>query len=153
MSFDIPAPLLEEHNELRAALARAGQAPGAVGEAAREVARLLEAHLRQEEKYVLPALSIMGDVVRGAHRSEMSMVLGTARKLKAELPAMFAEHRVILAAVQKLAAAARAAGLPEVERFAHELARHSQVEELVIYPAAVLLGEHLARVMEEEPVL
>ena len=31
--------------------------------------------------------------------------------------------------------------------------RHAETEELVLYPAAVLLGEHLARLFEEEPVL
>jgi hypothetical protein len=75
------------------------------------------------------------------------------RRLKAELPAMFAEHRQIVAALEKLLAAAQAAGLPEIGKFALALMRHARTEELVLYPAAILLGEYLARALHEEPVL
>ncbi len=153
MTFEIPAPLRAEHDELHAQLAKAAQAPGSVGEAAREVARLLHPHFVKEEQLALPALALLADVVRGAVRAEMVDVVPLTRKLKAELPAMFAEHRQIVVAADKLQAAAREAHLPEFAHFAVELKRHAQTEELVLYPAAILLGEHLARVLEEEPVL
>ena len=153
MSFSIPAPLREEHDELHAQLVAATKAPGAVGEAALEVARLLHPHFIREEAFALPPLGLLADVVRGAHRAEMREAIAMARRLKAELPAMFAEHRQILIALAKLRGAARDAGLPQFERFAEALMRHAETEELVLYPAAVLLGEHLARVLEEEPIL
>lgn len=147
MSFPIPAPLREEHEELHERLIEATEEPGAVGEAALEVARLLIAHLAREEELALPALGLMADVVRGALRADMAPVVPLARRLKAELPSMFAEHRQILAALESLAAAARAAGLREHERFAIAMMRHVQLEELVLYPAAVLLGEHVERAL------
>ncbi|HET7366094.1 MAG TPA: hemerythrin domain-containing protein [Burkholderiales bacterium] len=153
MKFEIPAPLREEHDELHAELEEATRAPGAVGEAAREVARLMHPHFMREEEFALPPLGLLAGVVRGARRAEMREAIAMARRLKAELPAMFAEHRQIVAALAKLRAAARDARLPQYERFAHALVRHAETEELVLYPAAVLLGEHLARVLEEEPVL
>jgi hypothetical protein len=153
MTFEIPAPLKAEHDELHAQLVAATQAPGAVGEAAREVARLLHPHFVREEEFALPALGLLADVVRGALRAEMADVVPMTRKLKAELPSMFAEHRRIVVALDKLQAAAREAHLPEFAHFAIALKRHAETEELVLYPAAVLLGEHLARVLQEEPVL
>jgi hypothetical protein len=153
MKLEIPAPLQAEHDELHAELKAATKVTGAVGAAAREVARLMHPHFVREEEFALPPLGLLADVVRGALRSDMAEVLPLTRRLKAELPAMFAEHRQIVAALDKLAAVARAAGMPEIERFAAALIRHAQTEELVMYPAAILLGEHLARVLQEEPVL
>ena len=48
MKFEIPKPLQAEHEELHATLVRATKQPGAVGEAAREVARLLHPHFVRE---------------------------------------------------------------------------------------------------------
>lgn len=44
MKFEIPKPLQAEHEALHATLVKATKEPGAVGEAAREVARLLHPH-------------------------------------------------------------------------------------------------------------
>lgn len=153
MSFEIPAPLRAEHDALEAALAEATRATGAVGEAAREIARLMRPHFQRERQFALPPLGLLADVVRGARRVEMHEALAMTRKLKAELPQMFDEHRQILAALETLRIAARAAGGTEHENFALTLTRHVQTEELVLYPAAILLGEHLARVLEAEPVI
>jgi len=153
MKLEIPDPLRAEHEALEAALAEATRATGAVGEAAREVARLMRPHFEREKQFALPPLGLLADVVRGARRAEMREVLALTRKLKAELPEMFDEHRQIRAAVEQLRAAARVAGRSEIESFALALMRHAQTEELVLYPAAVLLGEHLAHVFEEEPVI
>ena len=150
---EIPAPLRAEHEQLEAQLARATRANGPVGEAAREVARLVRAHFEREKAFALPPLGLLADVVRGAVRSEMREVLAMTRQLKAELPAMFDEHRQIVLALGKLRAAASAAGRGEIEEFAIALIRHAELEERVLYPAAVLLGEHLARALEEKPVL
>jgi hemerythrin HHE cation binding domain-containing protein len=153
MKFDIPAPLRADHDELDAQLKRATRAPGAVGEAAREVARLVYPHFEREKEFALPPLGLLADVVRGALRSEMREALAMSRKLKSELGAMFDEHRQIVAALEKLRAAADAAGRAEIEELAVALERHAEMEERVLYPAAVLLGEHLARALQEEPVL
>ena len=48
---------------------------------------------------------------------------------------------------------ARRAGRTEIVEFAAALAHHVEMEERVLYPAAVLLGEHLARALEEAPAL
>jgi Hemerythrin HHE cation binding domain len=153
MKFEIPFPLRADHEALDSQLALAARAPGAVGEAAREVARLVRPHFLREKEFALPPLGLLADVVRGALRTEMREALAMTRKLKAELPAMFDEHRQIAAALERLRDAASAAGRAEIEDFALALARHAAMEEQVLYPAAVLLGAHLARALEEEPVL
>lgn len=145
MRFEIPKPLQVEHEELHARLVKATKAPGAVGEAAREVARLLHPHFVREEEFALPPLALLAPLARGDVTDEMAEVLPMTRRLKAELPTMLAEHKQIVGALDELRAAARAAGLAEYERFAEALVLHAQTEEQVMYPAAILVGELVAR--------
>lgn len=148
MKFEIPKPLQIEHEELHATLVKATKAPGAVGEGAREVARLLHPHFVREEEFAMPPLALLSELARGGVTPQMAGVLPMTRRLKAELPAMLAEHQQIVGALDKLRAAAAAANLPEFERFAEALTLHAQTEEAVLYPAAILIGEHVARTLE-----
>lgn len=143
MKFEIPKPVRVEHAELHETLAKATREPGAVGEAARAVAQLLHPHFIKEEEFALPPLGLLAEVARGGLRSEMAEVLPMTRRLKAELPAMLAEHKQIVAALERLRAAARAAGHAGFEHFAEALVLHAETEEQVLYPAAILLGEHV----------
>lgn len=85
---------------------KATQEPGAVGEAAREVARLLHPHFVAGEDFALPPLALLSALAGGAVRPEMAEVLPMTRRLKAELPKMLAEHKQIVGALDKLRAAA-----------------------------------------------
>ena len=149
MNFEIPKPLQVEHEELHARLVEATRQPGAVGEAAREVARLLHPHFVREEEFALPPLALLEKLARDGASREMAAVLPMTRRLKAELPQMLAEHKQIVGALEKLRGAARTAERPEVERFAEALVLHAQTEEQVLYPAAILAGEMVALQLEE----
>lgn len=151
MVFEIPEALKLEHDELHSRLSEATRAPGAVGEAAREVARLLHPHFVREEEFALPPLGLLGPLSRGDVTPDMARVLSQTRRLKAELPHMLQEHAQIVAALEQLRAAARSAGLPQYERFAHALVQHAQTEEQVLYPAALLVGELVERSVEISP--
>lgn len=144
MNITIPAPLQKEHHALHETLARATREPSPIGDAAREVARLLHPHFVREEEYALPPLGLLADLARGAPAPEMNAVLAMTRRLKAELPEMLDEHRQIVGALDKLRAAAREAGRPEYEAFADALILHAQTEEQVLYPAAILVGDYIA---------
>jgi hypothetical protein len=144
MKFEIPKPLQVEHEELHATLVKATKAPGAVGAAAREVAQLLHPHFVREEQFALPPLALLSELARSGVTPAMAAVLPMTRRLKTELPVMLAEHKQIVGALDKLRAAAAAASLPEYERFAEALTLHAQTEEEVLYPAAILIGEHVA---------
>lgn len=145
MQFDIPASIRAEHAALHAQLERATKEPGAIGKAAGEVAGLLHPHFVREEEFALPPLALLPDLARGELRPEMAAVLPMTRRLQAELPAMLAEHRRIEQALGQLRDAALAAQRPEHVRFAQALMLHAQTEEQVLYPAAILVGERVAR--------
>jgi len=75
MKFEIPKPLQAEHEELHATLVKATKAPGTVGEAAREVARLLHPHFVREEEFALPPLALLSELALGRLTPAMAEVL------------------------------------------------------------------------------
>lgn len=144
MKITVPTPLQKEHHELHETLAKATREPGSIGEAAREIARLLHPHFLKEEEYALPPLGLLTQLAAGRVTPDMEEVLVMTGRLKAELPEMLDEHRHIVGALTKLQAAAKDADKPEYEAFAEALILHAQTEEQVMYPAAILVGEYVA---------
>ena len=143
MNIKIPESLTAEHEELHADLVALTKAPGKVGETARNVATVLHPHFVKEEEYALPPLGLLAPIAGADVTSEMRAVLAMTDRLKKDLPRMLAEHRQILEALDQLATAARAESRTDAERFAEKLRLHAETEEQVLYPAAILVGEHV----------
>jgi hypothetical protein len=139
----IPESMRIEHEELHGALVEATRAPGGVGQAAREVARVLHPHFVREEQIALPPLGLLEALARGEVTPEMAAVLPLTDSLAAELPQMLREHREIRDALENLAAVARSENRPEYERLAEKIMLHARTEEQVTYPAAILVGEYV----------
>lgn len=143
MNFTIPPSIKEEHDELHGELVTATQSGGRTADAAKAVAKLMHPHFVKEEEYALPPLGLLEDLVKGTVVAEMRDVLGMTAKLRAELPAMLDEHRAIVGALKHLSAVATEEKKPEVAEFARRLMHHATMEEQVMYPAALLVGEYL----------
>lgn len=143
MKFTIPSPLQQEHEALHDALRRATQAGGEVGDAAKHLAEVMHPHFVKEDEVALPPLGLLGALSRGEFNAEMTEVLALTDRLEAELPAMLEEHKVIVAALERLQVAAERAGRSDIVAFTRELVQHARTEEDVMYPAAVLVGRHV----------
>lgn len=143
MKLSIPKPLKLEHEELHAELVTATKAGGRTGEAATAVAKVLHEHFVKEEEFALPPLGLLPALARGELDEDAENVLSMTDQLKSELSEMLEEHKVVVAALKNLIAAAEAEKKPEHARFAEKLMLHAQTEEEVLYPAAILVGEHL----------
>jgi hypothetical protein len=139
----MPRSLGLEHHDLAQFLAAASDEPGRVGEEVRRVARLLEPHSRKEEAFAMPPLGLLARLARGDVHPGMAEVLPHTDWLRSNLGRLAAEHHVIVAAAEQLLAAARAEKLVELAGFAERLINHVRLEEEVLYPAAVLVGEYL----------
>ncbi|HEX2566748.1 MAG TPA: hemerythrin domain-containing protein [Burkholderiales bacterium] len=148
MDAQAPQPLHVEHQELGHFLAKAVREAGELGEAARLVARLLEAHMEKEETFALPPLALLPALARGKFKPEMAEILAQTDYVKAHLSDLLAEHHAILAALERLIAAARAANRFEYVEFAEKLINHARLEEEVLYPAAIVLGEYVRLKLE-----
>ena len=143
MRFEIPQPLQQEHEELHDELRQATQAGGEVGDAAKTLAQLMHPHFVKEDEIALPPLALLSVLAEGEVTPAMAGVLELTDRLQAELPAMLAEHKTIVAALARLQQAAERAGRDDIVEFANKLTLHALTEEQVMYPAALLVGKYV----------
>jgi hypothetical protein len=149
--FEIPAPLAAGHEALYGRLEAATEEGGETGDAAKAALEALRGHFEKEESYALPQLGALarlagmpgheGDRLTEAERQAL---MERTERFRAELPEMLEEHRQIEAALAELEAAARDEGKGEIAALAREIGSHARTEELVLYPAALLMGAHVA---------
>jgi hypothetical protein len=143
VKFSIPYSLKLEHEELHTDLAKATQEPGKLGEAAKNVAKILDPHFKKEEEFALPPLGLLVTLAEGKIRSDMSEVLLMTDRLKKDLAQMLEEHKAIVAELNNLIVEAKKASKPEYISFAEKLTLHAKNEEAVLYSAAMLAGEYI----------
>lgn len=143
LTMTTPRTLRAEHRELHHELARAVEAGGRTGEAARRVADLLHDHFIKEEEFALPPLGALAALAKGASIPDPAGILRQTERLKVEFDRLVFEHDEIVRALQVLIVTAKADQKPEIVRFAEQLVLHAETEEEVLYPAAILVGEYL----------
>jgi hemerythrin-like domain-containing protein len=144
MELKIPESLELEHEELHRQLVRAIEEGGKVGDAAKAVADVLHPHFEKEEEYALPPLGLLSSLSkRDKISSEMKSVLTMTERLKADLPHMIEEHNGIVIALDNLIEVAKKENKTEFVQFAEKLKLHAKIEEQVLYPTAILIGEYL----------
>ena len=134
--------LKSSHEILRATLKRAAREPGGVGDQARKLAAIAEAHFQREEKLVLPLLSLLPELASGAGAGRMPEAPMLAQALRQELGRMCQEHRQIADGLRELARAAHAQGKSEYDGFIEEMMVHARTEETMLYPAAIVAGDY-----------
>lgn len=148
MEMKSPPPLTMEHQSLLADLNQARHLRGLTAKAADRVGRLMQPHYAKEEEIALPQLGLMQALANGHVESGMMAAAILAERLQAELPNMLAEHRMIIAALEELMAAATKENHPQVTDFVEKMMLHIQYEEMVTYPAAILVGKHVKMLLE-----
>lgn len=143
MNFEVPSAIVDEHRELHEELEKAIKSGGKTGDAAKIVEERLTVHFEKEEQYALPQLGLLIPLAEGRATPEMKQAIELSDRLKADMPKMLEEHKGIVEALNALSAAAKAENRPQALSFAEKLAAHAGNEEQVMYPAAILVGEHL----------
>lgn len=143
MASKSPEALEFEHRELREQLEKAMASPGRTGEAAREVMKVLEPHILLEREFAMPPLACLAQIARGEIAPDMRRFIDKTDAFKAELPRMLDEHKLIVNALRTLMQAATVEKQPGAAQFAQKMIQHAQMEEEILYPAALLVGEYL----------
>ena len=138
-----PTVLTMEHQGMQEEMARATRAGGRTEEAAWQVTRVLYPHVFREEEFAIPPLLLLPKLARGEVTPDMESIIVKTDTLKVEMPRMLQEHKAIIGALQKLLQAATSEQHTGFARFAQKLILHAQMEEELLYPAAILVGEYL----------
>ena len=145
---DGPESLRYEHEELHEQLDRAIRSGGATGDAARQVLEVVGPHVRLEESFAIPPLMLLPALASGLVPDDIGEILEQSARLKEELAGMLADHQRIVGALKRLMQAAieeKKAGFAD---FARRLILHAQMEEEILYPAAILVGDYVRLLRE-----
>ncbi|HZI67681.1 MAG TPA: hypothetical protein VFF17_14065 [Thermoanaerobaculia bacterium] len=140
---EYPESSVPEHRELREILTRAMNAGGRTALAADGVRRVLYPHMRLEEAFAAPPLSLLPKLAAGEITPEMEKIIEVSAMLRLQLPRMLEQHRMIVTALKALLRAATEEQHPAFVQFAQKLMHHAQQEEEMLYPAAILVGEYV----------
>jgi iron-sulfur cluster repair protein YtfE (RIC family) len=143
MRLEIPDVLKREHRELKLRLEAGAASPGPIGAASRKLLQLLEDHLKREEECAFPLLGLLPYLVEGTLGEEASVALPIADRLRTELGRLRQEHVAMVNVLEGLAEAARQENQEEYALLAHQLLEHARVEEAILYPAALVVGEYV----------
>lgn len=138
-----PKPLADEHGELHERLAEALEAGGDTAVKARALVKVLHPHFVREEQIAMPPLSLLVRIAHGEADESMRPALEMTRALAKELPRMLEEHVAIKAGFRALGEAAAREGREKIARFSKRLVTHAEIEETVLYPAALVVGRWL----------
>lgn len=137
----IPSAIREEHKEIHAVLQSASREEGALGEAARNLERVMAPHFQREEEIAMPPLGLLVPLAQGPVTEEMEAVLPLTRQLEEEMTEMLAQHEQIVGALERFRAVAQETERFEYVAFADRLELHARHEEQILYPSALLVGK------------
>jgi hypothetical protein len=141
--FKIPEPLKMDQNELCVALERAIHSGGKTGKAARELLRVLQPHLLKEEEDFLQTLGFLVPLAQGEITPAMRSIPSKTEHLKTRMFEIMREHAAIIEAARRLLRAARSERKLSLVTFTEHLMLRAWTDEVVFYPAAILIGEYL----------
>lgn len=105
----------------------------------------LKPHFEKEEKFALPQLGALDALTRKGSTIGAELrkdLVERTETLRAELPGMLEEHKKISAALRQMKQAASAENNKEISRLADQIIAHAGMEEHVLYPASLLVGEY-----------
>ncbi len=137
-----PPPSVERtHQELLQLLVLAQHLSGKTGVRAEELAKNLEPHLEREDECALPLLGLLQTLATGKlTAAEARRASKLYSRLRRQYSSLSREHKELAKLIEKLKRVASEEGHLTAVRFAETLERHSQDEEELLYPAALLAG-------------
>ncbi|AFD00877.1 Hemerythrin HHE cation binding domain protein [Methanocella conradii HZ254] len=143
MDYRIPGVLKTEHEELYTGLNRAARVGGDVGDAAVLAFKSFQPHAKKEEELAFPPLDLLPSLAEKGVTTEVAGMIKVCDRLKRELHALLREHDAMRKALEEMNEAAMREQKPDYAALAKKLMHHIMLEEHVLYPAAILVGEHI----------
>ena len=146
MPLSAPASMEKEHQDIWQLLIGVQNLSGKTGSVAEKLAKDLKVHIDKEETLALPLLGILRDLVNGKLSSASAKRASSLyAKFEKEYPGMLHGHKELYKVLERLKKVGAEEGHLTAIRFAEALEKHSQEEEEVLYPAALLAGKTAAK--------
>src|SRR5215469_7892592 len=151
MPLTAPASMEREHQDIWRLLIGVQHLSGKTGSIAEKFAIPLKAHIDKEESLALPLLGILRELVNGdLSQATAKRALGISQKFEKEYHGMIRGHKELTKVLERLEKVGAEEGHLTAVRFAEALKKHSQEEEDVLYPAAILAGRMASKQVKKK---
>lgn len=138
-----PTALKNGHENLYKDIEVIVSSGGKTAEQANTLAKVLHPHFKKEEEYALPPLSLLIALSEGNWKIDSKTAIVMADRLHSELTEMKKEHDNINRILEKLKMLAIEEKNLKAMRFVDDLNLHIEIEDQVLYPATILIGNYL----------
>ncbi len=146
MPLSAPPSMEKMHEEIWQLLVGVQRLSGKTASLAEKLAKPLKVHIDKEENLALPLLGILRDIANNKlGKNTAKRALAKYSKFEEEYLGMLHGHRELYKLLERLKKVGAEEGHLTAVRFAEALEKHSQEEEEVLYPAAIVAGRLLAR--------
>lgn len=139
----IPPVLDKEHDGLNQELESVILSGGATGKSAENIRHLLQIHLVKEEQYALLPLGALPLFSNEQRLENSDSVIDKAQQLELHLAEMKNENKMLLLSIDEMSNAANQENRNDVIELAKKLRLHLELEEEILYPAAIVSGKYL----------
>lgn len=148
MQLETPEVLIRGHECLYEDLEFIISFGGEIEEKAEQLAKILHSHFKKEEEYALPPLGLLLELADGRWDLDASTVIKMADKLQSQMSEMKKEHENIRVVLNKLENIDT--NNTKIQRFIKDLSIHIDIEDQVLYPATLLVGNYLQKLKSEQ---
>ena len=138
-----PKALLSGHEKLFNDMESIASIGGALGEKAKLLSDISRPHFKREEEFALPPLSLLLALSEGNWKIESKTAIKMVDELEAKLTQMKGEHDAIGKVLDNIKNLAENENNQKVKQFVDDLNLHIELEEQVLYPATILIGDYL----------
>jgi len=146
MKPKIPKSIINGHENLCSELKAIVEFGGKIGEKAKSLEKMMQAHFKKEEEYALPPLGLLLTLAEGGWEFDSDAAIKMSDMLQSKLAVLKKEHDNIAVALQKLKVVADEENNALAKCFVKDLTLHVDVEDQVLYPATILIGDYLKNI-------
>lgn len=139
----IPEALRNGHKNLRSELEAIKALNGKIGEKARLLDKVMSPHFKKEEDYALPPLGFLLALSAGNWEIDSDVAIKMAELLESKLSELKKDHENIEKAMQNLKVVADEENNLIGKQFVKDLTMHADIEDQVLYPTTILIGNYL----------
>lgn len=143
MEPQIPKSIKNGHDNLCSEIENIIALGGVIGEKAKILDEIMLAHFKKEEEYALPPLGFLLALSEGNWEIDEDVAIEMSEVLKSKLSELKEDHKNILIALQDLKNIADKENNLSAKQFAKDLNLHASIEDQVLYPTTILIGNYL----------
>jgi len=149
MKLKVPSAIIHGHQNLLAELKEVIAIGGKTGEKAKFLGETMAPHFEKEEEYALPPLGLLLNLSKGNWEVSTQEAIKMADNLELRLIEMMKDHANISKVMRELKLLAEEENHFVAKQFIKNLVQHMELEDEVLYPTTILIGNYLKKVSTE----